>query len=360
MGHTFLLATYLHQMSPFLWEIMPGIGIRWYGLSYLAGALIGAGIVMFMAGRGRSRLPQSLVVEFAFNVLIGAFVGGRLGFCLLYEPKLLGFIDEFPYWGVLAIQQGGMASHGGMIGMLVAIVLFARKHHIPLWHLLDVTCLVGPIGVMLGRMANLINGELYGRACSADLSWGVKFPKEIYTWEPDQMKQLAPIAEMVGIEPAAWLTWLNDPERFSAFISAGISKMLDAIEHHSQPVAAAIEPMLTARYPSQLIQAVLEGLLVFVILALLWSRPRKPGVVSAVFVCLYAIARIIGEQFRMPDPELGFELFGLTRGQELSFIMLMMGIALLVYTARRSVDKEPAWIGPTLPGAADHGEPFTQ
>jgi phosphatidylglycerol:prolipoprotein diacylglycerol transferase len=107
-------------------------------------------------------------------------------------------------------------------------------------------------------------------------------------------------------------------------------------------MAGMLEPLLTPRYPSQLIQAGLEGLLVFVILAVIWCWPLKPGVVSAWFVVLYAIARIVGEQFRMPDQELGFELFGLTRGQELSAVMLLAGV--------RRVAKEPAWIGPKLDG----------
>jgi phosphatidylglycerol:prolipoprotein diacylglycerol transferase len=344
-----LLATYLHQMSPFVLEISPGLGVRWYGLSYLAGAGIGAAIIWWMAQRNRARIHPNLVIEFAINVLIGAFVGGRVGFCLLYEPRLLGLIDEFPYWGVLAIQQGGMASHGGMIGMLVATWWFSRKHQIPLWHLLDLACLVGPIGVMLGRFANFINGELFGRVCHPALTWGVKFPKEIYTWSSEQMRLLAPAAEKVGIEPATWLGWLRDPDQFSASISAGLYKIIDAIEHGSAPVAQAIEPLLAPRYPSQLIQAFLEGGLVFLILAIVWLRPRKPGVVSAMFVVLYAIARIIGEQFRMPDQELGFELFGMTRGQELSAIMLIAGIVLLIWHCRRHVPKEPAWLGPPLP-----------
>jgi phosphatidylglycerol:prolipoprotein diacylglycerol transferase len=345
-----LLATYVHQMSPFLWEIAPGIGIRWYGLSYLAGAVIGAGIVWWIARRGRARIAPPLVSEFAINLLIGAFIGGRLGFCLLYEPTLLGWVDDFPFWGVLAIQHGGMASHGGMIGMLAAAWWFARKNRLSLLHLLDLACLVGPIGVMLGRGANFINGELYGRECSPALWWGVKFPKEIFAWSAEQLRLLTGAVERVGVEPASWILWTRDPNAHEASIMQGLVRIVEAIEHGDSAMAGMLEPLLTPRYPSQLIQAGLEGLLVFVILAVIWCWPLKPGVVSAWFVVLYAIARIVGEQFRMPDQELGFELFGLTRGQELSAVMLLAGVAMLVWAASRRVAKEPAWIGPKLDG----------
>ncbi len=343
-----LLATYMHQMSPFLWEIKPGIGIRWYGLAYLAGAVIGAGIIWWIARRGRARIAPPLVSEFAINLLIGAFIGGRLGFCLLYEPKLLGLVDGFPYWGVLAIQQGGMASHGGIIGILVAAWWFARKNHLPLLPLLDLACLVGPIGVMLGRVANFINGELYGRECSPALWWGVKFSKETYTWPVEKLRLLTGVVEKVGIEPATWILWTRDPETHEPSLKAGLYRIVEVIEHGDAAVAGMIEPLLTARYPSQLIQAGLEGLAVFLLLAIIWCWPRKPGVVSAWFVILYSVARIMGEQFRMPDQELGFELFGLTRGQELSAVMLLAGVGTLVWVVSRQVAKEPAWIGPRL------------
>jgi phosphatidylglycerol:prolipoprotein diacylglycerol transferase len=343
-----LLATYMHQMSPFLWEIKPGIGIRWYGLAYLAGAVVGAGIVWWIARQGRARIAPPLVSEFAINLLIGAFIGGRLGFCLLYEPRLLGLVDEFPYWGVLAIQQGGMASHGGMIGMVVAAWWFARKNRLPLLHLLDLACLVGPIGVMLGRIANFVNGELYGRECSPALWWGVKFSKEIYSWSEEKLRLLTGVVEKIGIEPATWILWTRDPQTHEMSLQAGLIRIIEAIEHGDATIAGMLEPLLTPRYPSQLIQAGLEGLLVFLLLAAIWCWPRKPGVVSAWFVVLYAIARIVGEQFRMPDEELGFELFGLTRGQELSAVMLLAGAGMLTWVWSRPVAKEPAWIGPRL------------
>jgi phosphatidylglycerol:prolipoprotein diacylglycerol transferase len=352
-----LLASYMHQMSPFLWEVAPGVGIRWYGLAYLLGAVIGGAIVWWMAKRGRARLAPPLVSEFAIDLLIGAFVGGRVGFCLLYEPRLLGLIDEFPYWGVLAIQRGGMASHGGIIGMLLAAGWFSRKHNVPLLHLLDLACLVGPIGVFLGRLANFVNGELYGRECPPNLPWSVKFPKEIFAWTDEQMKGLAPIVEKVGIDPVDWLGWLRTPDLFEGVISNGLLRVVEAIEHHQPGVAEALEPVLTSRYPSQLVQAGLEGLLVFLLLAFLWAWPRKPGVITACFVVLYAIARTIGEQFRMPDHELGFELFGLTRGQELSLMMLVAGLATLVWVVRRPVPKEPGWLGPSIPQEREASHP---
>lgn len=341
-----MLMAFVHQMNPFIIEFSPGIGIRWYGAAYLAGAFLGYGLTYWLARRGRARIRPEIVFDFALTLLVGAFVGGRLGFCLLYDQRLLGLMDSFPFWGVLALHQGGMASHGGIIGMLLAAWWFARRHGLDLWHLLDIACLCGPLGVMLGRLANFVNGELYGRVCPPGLSWAVQFPKEIFTYPPKQLAQLAGAAEAVGVPRVDWLGWLARPEWADGKIGETLRRIVEAVEHGSVAVVRQLEPVLSPRYPSQLIQAGLEGLAVFVVLAIIWAWPRKPGVVAGWFVVLYAVARTLGEQFREPDTELGFELFGLTRGQELSLIMLIVGIGIVVWRSRRPVPKFAGWIGP--------------
>lgn len=351
------LATYLHQIDPFA---IQAIGIRWYGLAYLGGALLGYWIVRWMANRGRTLLPPKLVLDFVTYILFGAFIGGRLGYCLIYKPELFlsfrwvtfGGIN-IPLWGVIALQDGGMASHGGIIGMIIAAWMFARWQRLPLLHLLDLASFAGPLGVVLGRLANFVNGELYGRPCSPDLSWGVKFPQEILTWKEKQLMTLGPAAKDLGIEPGEWISWLRNASEYQSSITSALNEMITHVQERDPRMIAALEPVLTPRYPSQLIQALLEGGLVFVILAIIWAWPRKPGIVAGWFVILYALARFLGEQFRMPDVEIGFELFGLTRGQELSIVMLLGGILLTVICALRNVPKLPAWIGPALPRPED-------
>jgi len=344
-----ILATYLHRIDPFIIEFPKGMGIRWYGTAYLAGAVVAYFILHWMAKRGRAMIRPELTFDFCLNALIGAFVGGRLGFCLLYQPELLGFTDTFPFWGVFALQNGGMASHGGIIGALVAIWIFSIRHKSPLLHLLDLACLVGPLGIGFGRIANFINGELFGRPCPANLWWGVKFPQELLSHDGEDLVLLTPAAQQVGVEPAEWSKWLGDPVQFREQVESTLQHIIEAIQAGNAQVIQIVEPMLTPRYPSQLIQAGLEGFLVFIILAILWSWPRKPGIVAGSFVVLYAIARIIGEQFRMPDAGIGFELFGLTRGQELSILMLLAGVVIVAVCALRHVPKFPAWIGKPLP-----------
>jgi phosphatidylglycerol:prolipoprotein diacylglycerol transferase len=346
-----ILATYLHRIDPFIVEFPPGsgMGLRWYGTAYLAGAIVGYLILHWMAKRGRAMIRPELTFDFCLNVLIGAFIGGRLGFCLLYQPELLGFTDKFPYWGVFALQNGGMASHGGIIGALIAIWIFSYRHKVPLLHLLDLACLAGPLGIGFGRIANFINGELYGRPCPPNLWWGVKFPQELLSRDGERLADLSPAAKQVGVEPVEWLKWIDDPVQFREQLTGTLQQIIEAIQQGNAQVIPIVEPILTPRYPSQLIQAGLEGFLVFTALAILWSWPRKPGVVAGSFVVLYAIARIIGEQFRMPDADIGFELFGLTRGQELSILMLLGGIVFVAICALRTTPKFPAWIGPAIP-----------
>lgn len=355
-GQSACLAAYLHQIDPFFLDLsdyVPFFRIRWYGLSYLAATLLGYLFLRWMAARGRTPLKREQAADLALAMLVGAFVGGRLGYCLLYQPRLLGFIDSFPYWGVLALQDGGMASHGGMIGSLIAAYWFARQRRLSLLHLLDMASLAAPLGFAFGRIANFINGELYGRVCPPDSPIGVQFPQEIAGWNANELEHLAPAARAVGVSADQWQTWLDAPSRFGGEINRTLDQMIQATQSGSghADVILALQNVLPTRYPSQLIQAALEGLLVFLLLAAFWTRPRKPGVVFGSFVVLYAVARIAGERFREPDAGVGYLLFGLTEGQWLSIGMLAVGVVILIISQLRKVPKMSGWIGPKAPTA---------
>lgn len=344
-GAITLLAAYLHQIDPFVLDLRRYNGflvIRWYGMAYLAGAAVGYFIIRALAKRGRTQLRPDQVGDLVLALLIGAFVGGRLGFCLLYEPRLLGIVDHFPYWGVLALWEGGMASHGGMVGCAVAGIWFAWSRGLNFLHLMDVATFAGPLGIAIGRIANFINGELYGRVCPMDSAIGVKFPQEIYTWNDKQLETLEPALQAIGISRSEWLRRVSFSREETREV---LDRLVESVQSGDSKAAEAIAPLLPSRYPSQLIEAGLEGLLVWVVLAVLWTRPRKPGFLAAWWVILYAIARIAGEQFRQPDVGIGFQWLGLTRGQWLSVVMLALGVVLLVFVSRRNVPRMSGWIG---------------
>jgi phosphatidylglycerol:prolipoprotein diacylglycerol transferase len=343
----FHLAAILHRIDPFAIHFGGQWGIRWYGLSYLAGFACAYLFIGYLARRGRSSLGRGEAADFVVAAAIGTVVGGRLGYCVFYQPNLLiDFSGAFPFWGVLRLWEGGMASHGGMIGIIVACLIYARRRgHDPL-HLFDLSTIGGTIGIFFGRLANFVNGELLGRPAPADLPWAVKFPHEV---SPEQLhsQAFAPITEQV--RELARTGQVTGPTLYDQF--------LDAVQSN-EAVAAMVRPLLTPRHPSQLYEALGEGLLLFVVLLAIWYRPRKPGVVGGWFLVCYAVVRIIGEQFRLPDAHIAdqeFAWLGITRGQWLSGVMLLVGMVLLIWWSRRKVRRISGW-GPAL-GASDGQKP---
>ncbi|MGE4132909.1 MAG: prolipoprotein diacylglyceryl transferase [Bdellovibrionales bacterium] len=347
---------YVHDLDPFAIQFTETFGVRWYGLAYLAGFVFGYYAILRKAKKCASQLKPDMVADFITYLAIGVLAGGRIGYVLFYSPDLLTSMDgHFPYWGVLKVNEGGMASHGGIIGVMLVCLWYARKYKFSFSHCLDLTVFGGSLGFCFGRIANFINGELFGREAPAGLSWAVKFPTEIYLWmqkDFGRMKSLAPVMDSVKtvhgangayeVTPSLWETWLNnygpDPiaqQRVREIVDVIIAQ----IQSGNEVVKAAIEPILTPRYPSQLIQSVLEGLLVFLVLCWIWRKPQKPGVVGGWFGVLYCLARIAGEQFRMPDAHLGFQWLGLTRGQWLSVVFLSFSVAYLVFAYRRNAEK---------------------
>ncbi|EIP97369.1 prolipoprotein diacylglyceryl transferase [Opitutaceae bacterium TAV1] len=256
-------------MSPFLVEFSDGIGIRYYGLAYVAGFLAGLGLLTLYARRRLTPLTSAQISSLIMALVAGVFVGGRLGYFLFYQPQAL-LRDPLE---LLRVWDGGMASHGGFLGVAVALVWFARSTGNRVLHLGDLVTSVAPAGLMFGRIANFINGELWGKI--TDVKWAVIFPE-------------------------------------------------------SAPPLTAFA-MIPPRHPSQLYAAFLEGVLLLALMQFLvwktdWLR-TAPGRLSGVFLVGYALARSVSEIFREPDASL---ILGLSRGTFYSIFVFVAGAILLL------------------------------
>lgn len=329
---------YLHDIDPFALQITETFGIRWYGLAYLAGFLCGYLLIRWMARKQLSSLPVSLAGDFVFSVALGTIIGGRLGYCIFYRPELLiEFTSEVPFWGVLAVHKGGMASHGGMLGIVLTCIWYGRKHQLTSQHLIDLTTLGGAIGIFFGRIANFINGELVGRVASSAALWPVKFPQDILLWpgyEPQRLSTLSEVVTKIGFSAEEWTRLLlRGP--YSIQVERILQKIIEHVQQGDSSVVTALAPLLDPRHPSQLYAALLEGILVLLLLLWSWRKPRIPGVITAQFFALYSFGRILVEQFRAPDAHLGYQMLGLTRGQWLS-VGLLVFAGLIYWWAKRS------------------------
>jgi phosphatidylglycerol---prolipoprotein diacylglyceryl transferase len=338
-------AAWFHRLDPTLLDL-GFMQIKWYGVSYLAGFFV-AGVLLYLLARHRRILmPPHNALDAVLVFVAGVVLGGRLGYCLFYDPELfISFTSSFPYWGVLAIQRGGMASHGAMIGVLAAAWWISRGFRqedgailgrSPMLHVADLSCLVAAPGLFFGRLANFVNGELLGRVVAAPGEpapwWAVRYPQELVskhtlTLSVDQQDRL--------------LALVDEVRRPGETDGEGLDRLLFMIRTEStaaaNSLAARLEPLISARHPSQLYQAAAEGLVVGGLLWLIWARPQRPGVITAAFLILYGILRILVEQYwRLPDPQLKTQyILGLTRGQLLSVGMLAAGSALLAFAVRR-------------------------
>jgi phosphatidylglycerol:prolipoprotein diacylglycerol transferase len=286
------------DISPELFTIPIGsfeFALRWYALAYIAGLLIGWRIIVALVRRpglwpgDRAPMTPAQVEELLTGVIIGVIVGGRLGHVLFYQP---GYYLQHPL-EVLFIWQGGMSFHGGFLGVVAAALLFARRHRVPVAQLSDALAVATPVGLLLGRIANFINAELWGRPTG--VPWGVIFPGEA--------------AQACGPD------W----------------------------------PVPCARHPSQLYEAGLEGLVLGVVLLILVRRGglKRPWLATGVFLAGYGLARAFVELYRVADAQfitpdnpaghvLRFtETLGLSMGQLLSLPMLALGLWIIVRAGRR-------------------------
>ncbi|MEM1213096.1 MAG: prolipoprotein diacylglyceryl transferase [Planctomycetota bacterium] len=336
-----LADAWVHDLDPFAVQFTRTLGIRWYGLAYLVGFAIGYFLLRQIAKAGQTPLKPERVPDLVVVIAIGIVVGGRLGYVFFYQPSLLvEFTGSLPYWGVLAINQGGMASHGGMLGGMAACLWFGWRHKIPSLHLIDLMAVGAPLGLFIGRVTNFINGELFGRACSPDFALAVKFPQEMQEWSVEQLNQ----AQSAYLNASGSTQVLTPGE----FITFAISR----IQAGDAAVIEALAPLLTPRHPSQLYAGVLEGLVVFAVLFWLYRKPRKPGVIGGAFGITYGLVRIINEFFRRPDLQLlddEFQAtqqmigFGISRGQWLSVLLIAAGVALLILARKRGGDPLGGW-----------------
>jgi phosphatidylglycerol:prolipoprotein diacylglycerol transferase len=257
------------QFDPVVVRLGP-LAIRWYALAYITGLVLGWRLLRRLARLEPVVANHVQVDDFLSWATLGVVIGGRLGYVLFYQPDR--FLAE-PL-SIFQVWQGGMSFHGGMLGVAIAIIWFTRRQGIPLLGFADRIAVCAPIGLFLGRIANFINGELWGRPAPEDLPWAMIFP---------------------GGGPIP-------------------------------------------RHPSQIYQALLEGVLLFAVMFALSRREAiraRFGVLTGAFLIGYGVARIIGEFFRQPDAFLGFLYAGATMGQLLSVPMVLAGAGFVAYGLRR-------------------------
>jgi phosphatidylglycerol---prolipoprotein diacylglyceryl transferase len=285
--------------------------IRWYALAYIAGLLIGWRYCLRLADRPPHLVSRVAIDDFLVWATLGVVLGGRIGYVLFYN---FSYYREHPLQA-LYLWHGGMSFHGGAIGVTLAILLFTRARRVPAFAFADIVCEAIPIGLFFGRIANFINGELYGRV--TDVQWGIRFPTELIA---DPQKARDAITAVAKISPR-----LNTAEAIVA-----------AYRDNAQ-VRTIVDNVLSLRHPSELYEAACEGILLFLLLFVAERRGARqhPGLVSGVFLAGYAVARMSGELFRQPDAQLGFLFLGMTMGQLLSLPLLVGGIALILWARRQ-------------------------
>lgn len=255
------------DISPIIFSLGP-IAIRWYSMAYLVGIISAWILIKRNVKRNNIPLTKENIEDLVFDVTLGIILGGRLGYVVFYGTSMFW---ENPLQ-ILAIWNGGMSFHGGIIGVILALWYFSHQVNMPFLKVTDLVVLYVPIGIFLGRLANFINDELWGRV--TDVAWAVRFPNGGYL----------------------------------------------------------------PRHPSQLYEALTEGMLMFVILNVLWNFKwvrERTGFVSGMFACLYALLRISMEQFREPDIQLGYFFNVLTMGQMLSMPFLLVGVWVMYRAVKR-------------------------
>ena len=265
-----VLAYWDDRLDPFLIHFTGRFGIRYYGLGFAAGFIVGAWLLAVYARKGKSLLAVSKISDFMVSAVLGVVLGGRIGSYLLYDGWRNFGTDPM---GIFKVWDGGMSFHGGLLGVIIAVAWYARSEKIPLVHLFDLLATAAPAGIFFVRLANFINGELWGHVST--VPWAVIFPRSADPGTP--VDQIAP------------------------------------------------------RHPSQLYEAGMEGALLFTYMQLrFWksdAAKAKPGRLAGEFLIAYAVARIVGETFREPDASL---IMGLSRGTFYSLFMIAAGLFMIL------------------------------
>lgn len=288
----------------------PGpLDVRWYGLMYLVGFTIGYFVLRHLARQRFLEVDPAVVGDFVTALVVGVIVGGRLGYILFYD------FDSFlanPA-RIIRVWEGGLSFHGGAIGVVLATAWFARRHRVRLLNLGDGVALGVPFGIFAVRLANFVNGELYGRVASPDMPWAMRFPTD-------------PVAlRLLGAEGLP----MRQREQLIG-------------QAYESGAWQAIMSQVPLRHPSQLYEALTEGVLVGLLLwGAYWLMRRRgvrwpDGVFAGLFLLGYGLGRSLVELFRQPDAQfrdandpLGTVLGPLTMGQTLSTLMILAGIFLL-------------------------------
>ncbi|MDH4247532.1 MAG: prolipoprotein diacylglyceryl transferase [Deltaproteobacteria bacterium] len=258
---------YVHDLDPIIFQL-GWLRIGWYGAMYALTFLTAYMFLLRSARRPGAPVPMEEVPNLLTYLILGVILGGRLGWVVFYGG--LPYLME--PWRVLETWKGGMSFHGGLLGVLTALLLYARRHQVAPLRLGDFVLPWVPVGLFFGRIGNFINGELFGKP--TDGTWGVIFPGD---------------------------------------------------------------SLRLPRHPSQLYEAVLEGVVIFIVLMLLRERTRRAGYQPAVFLILYGLARISVEFVRLPDPDIGYLSGFLTMGMLLSLPMVLAGLVWCLYIRLRSV-----------------------
>ncbi len=289
------------------------LAIRWYGIGYLLGFIVASLLLDRMVKDGFLPLTKAAVSDLIGWLVVGVLLGGRLGYALFYDPSMFTHPVE-----LVKLWEGGLSFHGGLAGVFVASVLFARRRRISWGRLADGLALAAPPGLFFVRIANFVNGELFGRIAPAALPWGMRFPTD------PAAQALSP--ELARAGPLNW------HDAYAAMRASG--------------AWAAIAPQVPLRHPSQLYEAALEGLGIFVVLWGMYALRRDrvaAGKYGAAFLLLYAVARFLIEFTRQPDAQfvtgahpLGTVLGPLSMGQLLSLALAACGVVLLLWRPRPS------------------------
>lgn len=302
-------------IDPVLLDLPGPLAVRWYGLMYLVGFAFAYWALNRLSEWGFLSLGKEQVGDFIGWLVLGVILGGRLGYIFFYA------LDQYLQEPLLALQiwRGGLSFHGGLVGVIVTTALYARAQDIRFWRLLDGLGASVPVGIFFVRMANFVNGELYGRVADSDVPWAMRFPTD-----PEAIRLMD-------------IGHLSRPAREQAILAA-----------HESGLWARVRDQVPLRHPSQVYEALGEGLVVGAVLwtVLFLARKRESwppaGVISGLFFIGYGGIRIFIElfrqpdaQFRGPDDPLGTVLGPLTMGQSLSLAMVIGGIATLVWAYRR-------------------------
>ena len=272
---------YIHNLDPVIVHLYGPLSVRWYGVSYLLAFLATYGLWRILSTKGKLEIPKEEIGNFVVSVgVFGVLLGGRLGYVFFYG--LADWVQD-PLF-IVKLWEGGMASHGGMVGIAVYVWWYARQHGCGYWGLVDNLACAAPLGLCFGRIANFINGELWGKV--SEVPWAVIFPQE--------------------------LGWTGDA-------SASKGDILRMVE------SGVLQP----RHPSQLYEAFGEGLLLFGILWWLRMKPwsNQPGRLAVLFLVLYGLVRFVVEFYREPDSTIYFGW--MSKGQLLSLGMIVVALVLV-------------------------------